>query len=70
MPPLCSFLAYNNTLIGMQFKPQGFESFQGPELILADTRINFNWQFNGVGKQFCYLDGRRYNNDADFMCRR
>ena len=43
---------------------------QGPELFIPDTRIVFNWKFNGIGRQFCYLDGRRYNNDRDFMCRR
>ncbi|WIA29384.1 hypothetical protein OEZ86_011888 [Tetradesmus obliquus] len=58
-------------VLGIQNELTAFISLDGPELsaIPVNAEISFNWRFDGFGKQYCWIDGLRYYNDAEFMCK-
>ncbi|GBF88777.1 hypothetical protein Rsub_01678 [Raphidocelis subcapitata] len=57
-------------LLGLQSKEVGFNSLNGPDGGIAlNEEFTFSWEIDGFGHQYCYLDGERRQNDADFMCR-
>lgn len=57
---------------GIQYVPTEFKQLTGPdeELKLAvGDEMQINWEFDGFGDMYCYIDGRLFNNMGDFNCR-
>ncbi|KAI8470440.1 MAG: hypothetical protein J3K34DRAFT_420526 [Monoraphidium minutum] len=56
-------------LVGLQSRETTFNSFNGPDQVPINEDFTFSWDIEGFGRQFCYIDGERRQNDADFMCK-
>jgi hypothetical protein len=58
--------------VGVQYVQTEFKQLTGPE---ADMRLSvgdemtLNWEFDGFGDQYCYSDGKLFNNMGDYNCR-
>jgi hypothetical protein len=55
-------------LAGIQYKHTAFVSLTGPEVLVPHQNVDWHWEFTGVGRTYCYVDGKRYENDADHTC--
>jgi hypothetical protein len=56
---------------GVQYVPTEFQQLTGPEEDLrlkVGDEMTFNWEFDGFGDQYCYNDGKLYNNMGDYNC--
>lgn len=57
---------------GIQYVQTEFRQLTGPEedlhLAVGDE-MQLTWDFDGFGDQYCYVDGRLFNNLGDYNCR-
>eukprot|EP00879_Flechtneria_rotunda_P005944 GHRR01006250.1.p1 GENE.GHRR01006250.1~~GHRR01006250.1.p1 ORF type:complete len:628 (+),score=189.15 GHRR01006250.1:1990-3873(+) len=58
------------TVLGVQHAPTKFNYLNGPDStgMAVNSDITFDWDFEGVGLKYCWIDGLKYSNAGENSC--